>query len=241
MAKVKTGLTADSVKNMVFGAGVLFKNFSTTGTHYKKTFDKTPLSGKEYYYMSGGSSGGVSYTLFDGTAFTSGTTYFEKYEGYGGDKIGATQGGAKASITPEYTDIDVDGVLVKMEGLTRKTGEKGTIEATVIDMSPQNMAMAVNGTVSYTGTTTSTENSIMTNSDISSGDYITNLALVAPLTGTNDLIAVIFSKALCTSGFEINTQNKNVSGNKFTFEAYAEQSDVNVDTLPVEIIVLKKG
>lgn len=242
MRKIKTGLTADSVKNMVFGAGVLFRNFSMTGERYKKTFDKTPLSDKEYYYISGSSSGSVSYTLFEAESFTDGTTYFEKYEGPGGERIGATQGGAKVNITPEYTDIDVDGILVKMEGLTRKTGEKATIEATVIDMTSQNIVTAVNGEIDvFSSYADGSDVSIVTKSDIAEGDYISNLALVAPLTGTGDVIAVIFEKALCTSGFEINSQNKSVAGNKFTFEAYAEQSDTNVDTLPVEIIVLKNG
>lgn len=234
MEDIKTGLNADSIKNMVFGAGVLFKNFSK-GTHYKKTFDETPKTGKEYYYMTGGSSGGVGYTLFEGDTFADGTTYFEKYEGDGGDIIGATKDGTRVSIKPEYTDIPVDGVLVKMEGLTRKTGETATIETTVLDMTPLNLRMAVNGDLTRKDDAGEIVNHIATKSDIVKGDYITNLALVAPLIGTKSHIAVIFKKALCTSGFEIDTKNKDVSGNKYTFEAYAELSDKNTDTLGVEI------
>lgn len=236
---IKNGLKNDSVKNMVFGAGVLYKNF-TYGSHYKATFDITPQDDKEYYYMTGGSSGGVGYTLFDGDIFSPGTTYFEKYEGYGGDKIGATKEGTKVSITPEFTDIEVDGVLVKMEGLTRKTGEKAVIEAVVLDMSVQNISGALNGTVTYSSneeiTKASAVNFVKTKSDISEGDYITNLALAARRLDDNKLIVVVFKKALCTSGLEIDMKNKEVSGNKYTFEAFADLSDTNADTLPVVIL-----
>lgn len=236
---IKSGLNPDSVKNLVFGAGVLFKNF-TYGTHYIQTFDKSPKGGKEYYTLSGGPTGSVSYTIFSGDSFESSNKYFEKYIGFGGDKIGATKEGTKVSVTPEYTDIEVDGVLVKMEDLTRKTGEKAVIEAMVIDMSPQNIAMAVNGSMNYSGTEEISGSSgspfVNTKSDITKGDYINNLALVARRLDDRKLMAVIFKKALCTSGFEMDMKNKNVSGSKYTFEAYAEMSDQNTDILPIAVL-----
>lgn len=79
------------------------------------------------------------------------------------------------------------------------------------------------------------------------GEYISKSeydALNETLKGTqteldtaNTLAIVIFKKALCTSGFEINTKNKEAAVNKYTFEAYAEMSDENVETLPVEVII----
>lgn len=78
--KTKTGLKNDTTKNMLFGAGVLYKNFSY-GTHYKRTFDKTPQENKTYYQISGGTSG-ISYTEFTGDTFNATTGYYEKYEGY---------------------------------------------------------------------------------------------------------------------------------------------------------------
>ena len=236
---IKNGFKPDSVKNLVFGAGVLFRNF-TYGTHYTQTFDKYPKGDKEYYILSGGPSGSVNYTLFTGDSFDSGSKYYEKYTGFGGDKIGATKEGTKVSITPEYTDIEVDGVLVKMENLTHKTGEKAVIEAVVIDMSPENISLAVNGSMSYSDTDEFSGAVdtvfIKTKSDISQGDYITNLALIARRLDDQKLTAVIFKKALCTSGFEMDMKNKNISGSKYAFEAYAEMSDQNTDTLPVVIL-----
>ena len=75
-----------------------------------------------------------------------------------------------------------------------------------------------------------------TKSDINEGDYITNLALAAPLIGTDRYVKVIFGNALCTSGFEIDTKNKEAAVNKYTFEAYADLSNEVVDTLPVQVI-----
>lgn len=234
----KTGLTPDSVKNMVFGAGVLFRNFRY-GTHYIKTFDKKPEDGKTYYTITGG-QGSIAYTEFEGSVFSVNETYYERYEGFGGDKIGATKEGAKVSITPEFKDIEVDGVLVKMKGLTKKTGEKASIEATVIDMNIQNAASAVCGSISYLGNDPLTGGNspyVFSKADISEGDYITDLALVARRLGDGKRMIVVFKNALVTSGLSIATKNKETSGSKFTFEAYADLSDQNVETLPVEIIV----
>ncbi len=236
---IKNGVKPDTVKNMVFGAGVLYKNFCY-GTHYTQTFDEVPNAGKEYYTITGGPSGGIGYTEFSGDTFVSGTKYFEKYEGFGGDKIGATKDGTKVSIIPEYTDIDVDGVLVKTEGLTRKTGEKASIEAIVLDMSNDNITTSVNGQLVYSGeediVASSSSAIIKTKSDIVKGDYITNLALVGRRLDNQKLTVILFKKAICTSGLELDMKNKNVAGSKYVFEACALQSDTNTDTLPVMII-----
>lgn len=231
---IKTGLRPDSTENFIFGAGVLYKNFSY-GTHYKQTFDKTPQPDKTYYQITG-NQGGIVYVEFSGDKFDETTVYFEKYESYGGDKIGATKDGTKVSVTPEYTDVEVDGVLVKMKGLTVKTGEKGVIETIVVDLDSHNITRSLNGTVSYGGTATT----IKTKSNIAEGDYISNLALVARSVNDKKMLAVVFETALCTSGLELDTKNKSISGNKYTFEAYAEQSDENVDTLPIKIIEIKE-
>lgn len=233
---VKTGLTPDSIKNMVFGAGVLFKNFRK-GEHYKKTFDKAPQTGKEYYTLTGGSSGGVGYTKFDGDTFLANAVYYEKYTGWGGEKLGATKEGTVVKIVPEYMDIQVDGILVKMKGLTRKIGETASIETTVLELSKENISAALNGNwgLGESSSGNNTEYVITTKADINEGDYITSLALVAPKLDTGKHIAVIFESALCTSGFEISTKNKDVSQNKYVFEAHADTSDEDVETLGIEV------
>ena len=126
-----------------------------------------------------------------------------------------------------------------MKGLTRKIGEKATMEAQVLDVLGDNIRLALNGKISYSETDLAGGNQssfYTTKSDINEGDYITNLALVAPLIGTDRYVKVIFGNALCTSGFEIDTKNKEAALNKYTFEAYADQSNEDVDTLPVQVI-----
>ena len=226
----KTGLTPVTAKNMVFGAGVLYKNFFK-GTHYTQTFDTEPVSGKTYYYISGG-PGGISYTEFDGDHFSIGTIYYEKYEGYGGDKIGATTDGTKLTITPEFKDIETDGVTVKMKGLTIKTGEKAVIEATVLELDEKNAASAVCGNIFYDNT----ESYVVTKSNIENGDYISNLAFVARRLDDGKHVIVIFKNALVTSGFSVASKTKEASGSKFTFEAFADTTDESADKLPVKII-----
>ena len=61
--------------------------------------------------------------------------------------IGATSGGVTVNITPEFTDIEVDGKLVKVDGLSNvKTGETATMEINLIELSPDIISTLVIGT-----------------------------------------------------------------------------------------------
>ena len=74
-------------------------------------------------------------TIHKGLAFADGKWNFEE------SLIGATSGGAKASIVPEVTDIEVDGALVAVKGLRVKTGEKATIEVNFVEMTAEILKM----------------------------------------------------------------------------------------------------
>ena len=41
--------------------------------------------------------------------------------------IGATNGGGKIEIVPEFLDLEIDGVLVKTKGMTQKVGDTDAI------------------------------------------------------------------------------------------------------------------
>ena len=145
--------------------------------------------------------------------------------------IGATQGGSKVSIKPEFKKIEVDGAMVAVKGLQVKTGETATMEVNFIELTKEIMQTAV---VGKTGTSADSKfDLIESKAMIEDGDYLENIAFVGQtLDGRN--IIVIMDNVLCTSGFEADGKNKEEGVFTFTFECHADLTS-DLDTLPYHI------
>ena len=166
-------------------------------------------------------------TIHKGFELKSGTWNFEE------SLIGATSGGSKLSIVPEFMDIDVDGALVKVKGLTVKTGETAKLEVNFVEMTPDILKMCVVGdsaaSETYTGYT-----EITSRARIQEKDYVQNLAYVGKKTDGTPII-IIFDQAICTSGLEVEGKNKEAGVFTGTFECVADISP-EADTLPWRIL-----
>ncbi len=183
-----SGITADTPKNILFGAGTIHKGLKLT-------------TGKWNFAES---------------------------------LIGATSGGFAINITPELTDLEIDGKLVKVKSLSDlKTGETATMEINLIEIKPDIIKALVVGkeaeSETYEGYT-----EITSKNRISDGDYIENLAYVGKkIDGTP--IIIIFELALVSGGFSINPQNKSASVSTATFECVASLEGDH-DRLPYHIL-----
>lgn len=164
-------------------------------------------------------------TIHKGLVLTDGKWNFEE------SLIGATSGGTKISIVPEFKDIEVDGALVKVKGLAVKIGETATMETNMVELTPEWIKMAIvgqDGVSEYEG-----YDVIESKRQIEEGDYIQNFSFVGKkMDGTP--VIIIFDYALCTSGFEHEGKNKENGIFKATFECYAELSS-EADILPYHI------
>lgn len=149
-----------------------------------------------------------------------------------GTCIGATSGGGKVSIEGEYKDIELDGALVLVKGLTVKQGGKASMEVNMAEMTGANIKMATNfkegesdaeGYAMYIDKPT-----------IESGDYLENFGFVGKTADGSKLLVIIFEYALCKSAFEVEGKNKENSVLKLVLDAYAENAG-ELDTLPVKI------
>ena len=164
-------------------------------------------------------------TLHKGLKLTDGKWNFEE------SLIGATSGGTKISILPEFKTIEVDGALVKVKGLDVKIGETAKIETNMIELTPDWIKMSIvgkDGVSAYEG-----YDVIESKRQLEDGDYIEDFGFVGKkMDGTP--IIIIFDYALCTSGFEHEGKNKENGVFKATFECYAEMSP-EADILPYHI------
>lgn len=166
-------------------------------------------------------------TIHKGFAFVDGKWNFEE------SLIGATSGGSKVSIIPEYMDIPVDGALVAVKGLKQKVGETANMDVNFVEMTPDILKMCVVGDVAvsedYEGFS-----EIKSRARITEGDYIENLAYVGKKTDGTPII-IIFEQAICTSGLEVEGKNKEAGVFAGSFQCVADISP-EADTLPWRII-----
>lgn len=152
-----------------------------------------------------------------------------------GTLLGATSGGGKITITPEYTPIEVDGALVKVKGFTKKTGEAGVMELTMTEAN-EGLIKEQLHLVEDTENSVTGYKKLVTKADLTDDDYLENIAFVGKrLDGQN--IIVIMENALCTSAFEVEAKNKTQGTYAMTFECSADPESGDLEKLPISIYV----
>lgn len=179
------GITENTPKEILFGAGVYYKNLK-----------------------------------FSGNAWT-------------GDILGATKGGGKIAITPEYVPLEVDGASVKVKGLTKKVAEAGNMEVNLTEINEGIVKRALHlkedETASVEGYT-----KLVTKENVEDEDYLENIAFVGERNDGKKII-VVMPNALCTSALELNGVNKEQGSYALNFECHADLTADNLTKLPIEI------
>ncbi len=144
---------------------------------------------------------------------------------------GATSGGSKLIITPEIKTVEIDGALVKVKGLDFKTGEVAKLETNLVEITPELLKTTVIGELVESNI--EGYDLIESKADIEAGDYYENVAFVGKKTDGTPII-IILDNALCTSGFEGESKNKENTVVKVTFECY-QDVDGDLAKLPYHI------
>lgn len=228
----KNGVTDNTPKNIMFGAGTIHRDLSFTAYTYALTEDESIVSGKTYYTRSG-SEGSYTYSVVTNPQASALSTYYERSGGwnFANSIIGATSGGSKIAIIPEVTKIEVDGALVPVKGLSTKTSETATMDINFIELTKEIIKAATFG---QEGTSDDANfDLIESKADIAEGDYFENIAFVGKTLDNRDII-VIMEGALCTSGLSLEGKNKEGAIGAYTFECHAEL-DSDLDRLPWHI------
>lgn len=145
--------------------------------------------------------------------------------------IGATSGGSKLSIVPEFLDIEVDGAMVATKELKQKIGETATLEINFVEVTKDIVKMS---TIGKDGTSEdNTYDLIESKPLIEEGDWLDNIAFVGQTLDGRKVIAIL-ENALCTSGFETEGKSKEGSVGAYTFTCHGN-FEGDLDTLPWKI------
>ena len=151
---------------------------------------------------------------------------------WGGTCVGATSGGGKLAINGELVPIELDGALVKVEGLDVKQGGTASMEVNFAELSNSILKM---GTLFKEGESDVDGFTLLQDkANIEKGDYLDNFGFVGMTADGSKQIIVIFERALCTSGLELEPKGKENAVVKLTLEACAP-IDGDLDRLPVKI------
>lgn len=230
----KTGITTNTPKNILFGAGTIHKNvgfkaLTTEPSDWSTKFAK--------YFVKNDDPNEFDYKNVTGSTAPQwqANKYFSAELNLEDTIIGATSGGSKVTIKPEVTDVEVDGALVKVKDFSIKTGETASMEINFIEINQEIMKSAIIGEILDVD---HNDFEIMaTKPDIEEDDYFDNITFVGKTLDKRDII-VIMGNAICTSGFETEGKNKEAGIGKYTFESHADL-DSDLDRLPVYILYPK--
>lgn len=185
----KTGVSADTPKNVLFGAGTIHK--------------------------------GLAYTA--GTGWNFSTTC-----------IGATNGGSKLTITPEYYDVPVDGKNIPVKGLKRKIGESATLDVNFVELT-EDVIKTLAVATSEESADDDKMNLITSKPDVDDSDYWDNIAFVGKTLDGRTVIAIL-ENALCTSGLPLEGKTREGATIAATFTCHADIEDNDdLETLPWKI------
>ena len=152
--------------------------------------------------------------------------------------LGATAGGGNFGAVPTIRRIEVDGVKGATKGF--QTIDEWVVTMTVnmkeLDAEIFKLALATGSTADAKSPSSVTANNytkVTAANQISSSDYITNIAWVGTLSGNSLPIIIILKNALCTNGLSISPADKAEGVVTLTFTGHYDPS--NLDEVPFEI------
>ena len=154
-------------------------------------------------------------------------------KGWEGIILGATQGGGKVAITPEYLTIEADGATVKVKGLEKKVGETANMEINLLEIKESHLVEVLHMEEDTTRQVPGYK-VYRSKRDIGDEDYFDNIAFVGTLTSGEQVI-IIFENGIIEGALELEPKNKEVSVFTATVECTATFEQDDLEHLPYYI------
>jgi GH25 family lysozyme M1 (1,4-beta-N-acetylmuramidase) len=159
--------------------------------------------------------------------------------------LGATRGGSTFAIEQEIKLVEIDSVRGATKGARRVVEANARLTTNLLEISTQNLLMAIAGATStdYTDTTETpaptapTHDEIRRVRNITDIDYIKNIAIVGKIQGTTRNIICMIYNALADEGFEMGFEDREEAVLEVTFTAHYDPA--NVEEEPFSIFLPK--
>ena len=147
--------------------------------------------------------------------------------------IGATQGGGSFSAVPTIRRIEIDGVKGAAKGLEALDEWVVTITANVKEVSADTLALALAGAKSEDTETPTGYKKITAKNEIALTDYLTNIAWIGKLSGSDKPVIIVVKNTLCTNGLSLTMADKAEGVIALTFTGHYDPA--TLDSPPFEI------
>lgn len=152
-----------------------------------------------------------------------------------GTLLGATRGGAVFKKKPVYKDLAYDGIAGQVKGQKHLIDSKVTLEVNLITWDTDNLLKVLPSSESNDSSIAGYDEITDTEWDADAVYTLTNIAIIAQLSGSDDPIAIILDNPICENDLTINFRDKSEAGGKFIFSAFYDESD-GFDTPPWRIL-----
>lgn len=152
-----------------------------------------------------------------------------------GKCLGATQGGGTATIKATYRQIEVDGTVGRVRGLSDIDTWEISLSATLLETTVDNICIAL-GAAKVTkgsagGAVPEKYTLIQGKTGIDDSDYIENITWVGSVSGTGEPIIIQVFNALNEDGLSYAVADKSEGKIGVTFYGYNDITDFVTDTV----------
>lgn len=159
--------------------------------------------------------------------------------------LGATRGGNSFEIEHDIKLVEIDGVRGASMGARRVVESNARIVANLLEITTENLLLAIAGADATDYTDPSIEpapvgashDMIRRTRNISDLDFITNIAIVGRVSGSDENIICMVYNALSDEGFSLGLEDREEGVLEVTFTAHYDLDDV--DTEPWAIMFPK--
>jgi len=224
------GVTKDTAQNLMLSAGAYYKNLKFGEHHELATDEADALEVVE----TGATENQVN--LEDVKKTYADAKVGDKVKstnGWYGQILGATSGGGKVIIEPEYLDPEVDGATVLVRGLKQKVAETASMEVNLTEFREGLIVDALHLVEDKNANVTGYKKFI-SKRNLEDSDYLDNVAFVGTKVNGEQII-VIFPNAIITGAFELEGKNKEQTTYTVTAECTATFKQTDLEHLPYEI------
>ncbi|MTI46664.1 hypothetical protein [Sporosalibacterium faouarense] len=154
---------------------------------------------------------------------------YVNYEETDEKMLGPCKGGNTFLVEQEFKEVEYDGRRGKTKGLRRIINENASLTVRLMDLSQENIKMALAGSNLDEAT------SAITNGDrtISDSDYLKNIALVGTTTGGKTKVITLFN-ALSDNGLNMEMVDKDELAVELHFSAHYDPANLESPIYKIE-------
>lgn len=152
-----------------------------------------------------------------------------------GKCLGATQGGGTATIKATYRQIEVDGAVGRVKGLTDIDTWEISLSATLLETTVDTLKLALGAAKTTVGSASGDVpekyTMIQGKTGIDDADYIENITWVGAISGTGEPIIIQVFNALNEDGLSYAVAKQSEGKIGVTFYGYNDLNDFETDTV----------